>query len=136
MLQDALKSLKERATWLDDQQEIEFTRMRSLNILPQSVTKSLTGSMKSNPPAPNTSEPAHKTGQLDASKLNNGSATPEVAAVPLSAGTDLPAALEHHKLVRDSVTPPNQLQTEAKATRGRKKGPATKGQAQLKRKRT
>lgn len=139
MLQDALKSLKERSQWLDEQQNIEFTKLLSLNILPVAVSSALNHMIEPTPPAPIPDAHAYRSNAVNTSNYKNISATPEVAAVLSLSAAAMPAALEQHQLVRDSVTPPNHatIDTAAKGNGVRETGPAKKvQQAKLKRKRT
>lgn len=139
MLQDALTSLKERSQWLDEQQNIEFTKMRSLNIFPMPVSNALNHIIEPTPPAPIPDAHAYRSNAIEISNFKSISATPEVAPVLSLPGAAMPVALEQHQLVRDSVTPPNHasIDTDAKNNRGRKMGPTKKvQQAKLKRKRT
>ncbi len=140
MLQDAYKSLKDRAKWLNDQQNIEFERMRSLDIVPASVGNALNHTLNPTLPATNSHEPALIHNPIGTINYETVSTTPEIAAVPgltaVDGGVDGgagPTALEQQLLVRDSVTPPNFTAVGSlKGTRGRKKGV----QAKIKRKRT
>jgi hypothetical protein len=140
MLQDALRSLKERSQWLDSQQNIEFTRMRSLNILPLAISNVVNTITGSAPPAAVPVINAYINTTINPSNHKKGSATPEIRAGPTLPAAETAAALAQHQLIRDSVTPPSlasfDTETDAKGTKGRKKGPI-KQQAKLKkRKRT
>ena len=135
-LQDALRSLKERSQWLEDQQTIEFSRMRSLNMLPEAVNHGHNVAFNTTSHAPNSAPEQYITTLNGIGNDKNVSPTPEIATVPSLPAAELAAAVEHHQLTRDSTTPPNLASIEAKATKSGKKGPVKKSQRKLKRKRT
>jgi hypothetical protein len=86
-LREFLKSLKQRSEWLDDQQAIEFKRMKALQILSPALTSALTETPIRAP----------------------------VARSPVETAAVTPAAaLQGHKLI-NSVTPPAGIKVEAVA---------------------
>ena len=140
---DFLKSLKERSAWLDGQQEIELKRMRTacnqgaaMLMLP---SQPLAAHLTPMSPLEADEFATQVLTGAQGTTLAPQTQTPGLDSTPGTDGLAMEAALGHHQLQRDTVTPMNPaVLTEALTNSpiAKAKGMAQKGQAKLKRKRT
>ena len=117
-LRDLLKSLKQRAEWLDDQQGIEYKRMKTCSApyLPDVLVERL------QPPTPTVDSATGVDDEEEEEQEDlNHHHQQEDDGVPLPT-----VVVEQHQLHRDSVTPPPPMPL---AGTGKAKG---KGQARMK----